>query len=140
MRTIITFLTIIFIAQTSYASDISISNSWVAASLGKSPMGVAYLTISNQSKDKLILEKVTGNVSEAIEIHTHMKSDDGMMQMRKVENVAIMAGEKAVFEPGGLHLMLIGLKHPLKAGESVDLTLHFANGETIATTFEVKQR
>ena len=140
MLKFIPFVAAIFMAHSAFASDITISDSWAAASLGKSPMSAAYMTISNKGTSKRILKQVTGDVSNVIEMHTHTTSHDGMMQMRKIEDVIIQPGKNTSFEPGALHLMLIGLKQALKAGESINMTLHFANGERFDTTFEIRQR
>jgi len=51
-----------------------------------------------------------------------------MMRMRRLERIEIPAGETLSLEPGGLHLMLIGLKEDLQPGGQVDLTLTFDDG------------
>ena len=61
-----------------------------------------------------------------------------MMKMRRVEQVAIPAGAEVAFEPGGLHLMLIGLKAPLVAGKSLPLVLQFRDAGAIKVDFEVR--
>lgn len=62
----------------------------------------------------------------------------GMMMMREVDGVALPAGERVVFEPGGYHLMLIGLAAPLEVGTTFDIELEFATAAPMTVTFEVR--
>jgi periplasmic copper chaperone A len=52
------------------------------------------------------------------------------MAMRHVEALEIAPGKTEIFQPGGLHLMLFGLKAPIEAGQDVPLTLQFEDGTT----------
>lgn len=49
------------------------------------------------------------------------------MQMHQMESVPLQAGTETTFKPGGLHIMLIGVKKDLKIGEEIEVTLHFKN-------------
>lgn len=63
--------------------------------------------------------------AERAEVHTHV-NDNGVMRMRKVEGgVAVAPGQTVKFAPGSYHIMLLGLKQPLKAGDRFPLTLSF---------------
>lgn len=53
------------------------------------------------------------------------RMDGDVMQMHKMESIPLPAGAETTFEPGGLHVMLIGLKQDLKVGEQIPVTLHF---------------
>jgi copper(I)-binding protein len=78
-------------------------------------------------------------VAERAEIHEH-RMDHGVMRMRQVTGgVEVVASKKIVFEPGGLHVMLIGLKHPLKEGESFPLTLRFQKAGVEQVTVAVQK-
>jgi copper(I)-binding protein len=65
-------------------------------------------------------------VAEHAELH-QMKMDNGVMEMRPVPDLPIAPGQTLVLEPNGYHVMLEGLKAPLKEGETVPLTLTFAH-------------
>lgn len=112
-------------ARAADAGAIEISGAWSRPSIGKSTRSVAYLTIANTGgMDDRLLE-VTGAISDKVELHATIKDGD-VMRMRPVENgVAVPAGDTVTFGPAGLHVMLIGLKKPLKEGERFPLTLLF---------------
>ena len=59
------------------------------------------------------------------------------MRMERVDSVEIKAGEAVRLEPMGLHIMLIGLKRPLKKGSEVPITLTFRDGSTVTVTARV---
>ncbi|WP_019142073.1 copper chaperone PCu(A)C [Noviherbaspirillum massiliense] len=87
--------------------------------------GAAYLSIENRGKtgDKLI--GAASPAARAVEIHT-MSMEGNLMKMREAGEVAIAPSQKIVMQPGqGYHLMLLGLKQPLKAGDKLPLTLNF---------------
>ncbi|NCC28249.1 MAG: copper chaperone PCu(A)C, partial [Gammaproteobacteria bacterium] len=77
-------------------------------------------------------------VSEVVELHTHVE-EDGMMRMRRIEKIEIPAGETVTLKPGGLHVMLIGLKQPLEPGDTVDLALTFEDGSRIPVQAPVRR-
>jgi copper(I)-binding protein len=66
-------------------------------------------------------------VANVVELHTHIH-DEGVMRMRKIEQIELPAGATTLLEPGGLHVMLIDLKQPLQDGSRIDLTLEYADG------------
>jgi len=63
-------------------------------------------------------------VAEVVELHTHI-TEDGMMKMRPVERIDVPAHGAVELQPGGFHLMLIGLKRGLAPDDSVELRLIF---------------
>lgn len=112
----------------SLASDVRagtlwVEHPWARATAGQAANGAAYLTVVNQGgADRLV--SVSSSVATTVELHTHLH-EDGVMRMRSVSNVDIPAGGRVVLEPGGYHIMLIGLKGPLKEGRRIPLTLVF---------------
>ena len=77
-------------------------------------------------------------MGERVEIHS-MTHEDGQMRMRQVEQVPLPAGGWVVLESGGLHLMLMGLSNSPRTGDSIDLTLHFADGSVRAVSAPVRK-
>lgn len=108
----------------SAETGISVSKPWSRATPGGATVGVAYGVIENKGKDADKLVSAQSPVAETVEIHTHTH-EDGVMKMRKVDGVDVAAGATVTLAPGGLHIMLIGLKAPLKAGETVPLVWNF---------------
>lgn len=96
----------------------------------------AFFTVNNSEAQAWTIVRVTSDVAERTEIHRH-EHHNGMMTMRELDSLTIAAGASQKFAPGGLHLMLIGLKRPL--GENDRVTLRFFNdaGDTVATEFPV---
>lgn len=124
------------VLSVAHAADtVTIKNAWVRAPAPGRPMTAAYLTI--ESSQPLTLFKVTSPVAGTVEMHTmNMKGD--VMEMRQVEGIDVKPGAPANLAPGGLHLMLFDLKKPLKAGDTVALTLSFKDGKRPAVSKGIK--
>lgn len=101
-------------------------------------VGVAYLSLHNQSKQSLVLNYVHSPRTDRIEVHRHLY-EDGLMKMREVKHLAIDPGARLEFAPGGHHLMLFGVDTPFKSGESVEFTFEFENHPPQTVTAEVKR-
>ena len=98
----------------------------------------AYLVIRNPGEQDDALVAVDAAMADTVEIHS-VTMDDGVMRMRPVDSVAIPAGGEAVLEPGGYHIMLIGIRDALAEGDSVPLTLRFRSGATVDVTAPVRR-
>lgn len=96
----------------------------------------AFMTLRNAGPSAALV-RADADVSETVELHTHTH-EDGVMKMRPVSKIELPAGEDTVLKPGGLHVMLIGLKQPMTAGDTFDLTLSFADESTRTVTVEVR--
>lgn len=70
-------------------------------------------------------------------MHESTMSGD-VMEMHQLQSVPLNAGEDVIFEPGGLHIMLIGLKQDLKPGEEFEITLQFKNSEDLKVSVTVQ--
>jgi len=88
---------------------------------------VFYLTIINVGSHGVSLESVNSGVAESAMIHRSAMGN-GMMTMEHLPELYIAPREDARLEPGGIHIMLVGLKRPLRAGDSTRLNLSFSNG------------
>ena len=119
------------------AGSVTVMNPYVRAVAAGHPNSAAFMVLNNTSKQDRALVKARSSVSKVVELHTH-KKEGGMMRMRQVDKMVVKAGSKTVLKPGGLHVMLIGLKQQLKAGNQVDLELEFDNGEIIKLTAPIK--
>lgn len=102
-------------------------------------VGVVYLTVENTGDGDDRLVSASSDVAMAVELH-NVNMVDGVMQMRQVEQgVAIPAGETVVFEPNGLHVMLIGLHEALEVDDTFDVELEFAEAGTVVVQSEVRE-
>lgn len=105
------------------SGGLEIDHVWARATPGKSDIGAAYLTIRSPSADRL----VGASTPVAKEAQLHAMTMMGMvMKMRPLAAVNVPAGQSVTLAPGGMHIMLVGLKSPLKPGQSFPLTLTFA--------------
>lgn len=117
-------------------TDIEARDYWARAAL-KGGNGAAYLLLYNHTEADDELVGVSSDVATATEIHLSQMSADGVMQMIPQESISLPADGKLELKPGSYHIMLIGLKQDLKAGDEITLTLHFKDHEDIALTIPV---
>lgn len=97
----------------------------------------AYLTIVNSTSTADDLLQVECDAAQAVEIH-ETKMENDVMSMHPVEQIEIPSGASLEFKPGGLHIMLIGLKQELVAGENLLLTLVFKTAGRITVNAEIR--
>ncbi len=105
--------------------SLRLESAWVRATPPAARTGAAYLAIANTGAEP---DRLTGARSPAaaqVELHTH-QMEGGIARMRGVDAVDIPAGGRVAFSPGGLHLMLVDLKEPLRENTRISLTLRFA--------------
>jgi len=116
------------------AEELRIEGAWARPNPPVVPNGAAYLTIHNEGANTRQLLNVSGQIASRIEIHESY-TEQGVMKMRHLaEGIRIEPGTAAHLQPGGLHIMLMGLRAPLAEGESFELTLHFDNDIALLTT------
>ena len=121
------------------AGDLTIGHLWSRATPGGAKIGGGYLTITNKGSapDRLV-GATAAAVSDHVEIH-EMSTKDGVMTMRPQPNgVTIEPGKTVAFAPGGYHLMLMGLKAPLKEGDRVKAVLTFEKAGPVEVTINVE--
>ena len=90
----------------------------------------AFMQLKNISGEEVIITGAQTGSSESAEIHAHIHHN-GMMSMKRVNQIVIPANSIFELKPGGHHLMLIGLKQFLKEGDSVRLSLLQSDGSAI---------
>ncbi len=105
-----------------------VDNAWSRASIGTSRPGVAYLTIRNDGDEGRTLIAVRTDQAARSEIHQTSTDERGVSSMSRVGELEVPAGRSVALEPGGRHVMLMGLQSPMKKGESFTLTLLFDDG------------
>ena len=118
-------------------SGIEVRDAWTRPAL-QDGNGAIYFVIQNNSAEADELTGVGSDVAVAVEMHeTNMEGD--VMQMQQVASIALPGNTKVELAPGGLHVMLIGLKQDLKAGEEIEITLQFANHDDLTLTVPVQE-
>jgi copper(I)-binding protein len=104
---------------------IHLEQAWARATPGGAKTGAIYLTVSNTGTTPDTLIAASTPTADKAELH-QMKMDNGVMEMRPVPALPIAPGQSVVLEPAsGYHIMLTGLKAPLKEGDKVPLILTF---------------
>lgn len=114
---------------------LTIGHPWARPSTGKT--GAAYFTIANSGPAEDALIGVESAAAAKSELH-EMTMDGAIMRMRAVPRLAVAAGKSVAVAPGGLHVMLIGLKAPLRDGEAFPMTLVFEKAGRIAVSVQVQ--
>jgi periplasmic copper chaperone A len=113
----------------------SITNVWARATPAGATTAAAYMTVTSPVADRIVA--VATPAAKQAGLH-RMTMENGMMKMRQVAAIDLPAGKPVTLTPGGYHIMLTGLKAPLKQGGTVQLTLTFAKSGTRQVTAEVE--
>ena len=118
-----------------------VSDPWGRPTAPDADKGAFYVEINNSSGADDQLTGASSPVCDKTELHT-TTMNDGIMSMTPAtdELLRIRAGDSLVLEPGGLHVMCLGLTSPLAEGEPVELQLYFAVAEPLEIMVSVEQR
>lgn len=135
-------------------SKVRIGGAWARTTPPGATNGVLYLRIISDRNDALVSVTVPPDVAQRAELHATMGSANsggsmanmpgmsgdgsGMMTMQTLQSVRLRAGRPITFEPGGKHIMLIGLAHPLEVGQKIAATLQFRRAPAQVVTFTVR--
>ncbi len=124
-------------AEETSLSQISVEGVWARATFAGAKNGAAYLILQNHGSTTDRLVGLSSSVSERTEVHHHT-FEKGSMIMRRLTNVQVEAGSPLVFQPGGLHIMLIGLKNTLAEGDEFKLILTFEHAGDLTKNVKVQ--
>lgn len=120
------------------AKDIVIKEPYVRAVPPGQPNSAAFMKLGNSTSTNHAIVGAKSDAAQIVELHTHVH-EGGMMKMRQVDAIEIPAQGETELKPGGLHVMLIGLQRDLVPGESVTITLDFADGSSSQIQAPVKK-
>lgn len=116
--------------------DITINHPWSRATPPKAVNAGAFMLLTSKGGDQLIA--ASSDLAEKAEVH-EMKMVDGVMKMRPLTTgLELAPNQTAKFAPGSFHIMLLGLKQPLKEGSQFPLTLTFAKAGKITVNVQVQ--
>ena len=118
------------------ANVIQVKQAWARASAGAGKMGVVYLTIENRGRAPDSLIGVKTAAAAAASIHETVIEGD-ITRMRPVSSFALDPGNEVILEPGGLHIMLMGLGAPLEQGQSFYITLLFEKSPALGVEIPI---
>jgi hypothetical protein len=120
------------------AGDIEIAEGFVTSAGPRAPTAAAYVTIVNKGSEDDRLTGASGAAARRVELHRHVLEDDVARMLPIPEGVPAPAGATVTLEPGGMHVMLMGLTEPLTPGASVALTLVFEKAGPLTLTLPVR--
>lgn len=129
-------LSIVSIAAV-FGADIEIEGAYARASIPNVPNSAAFFVIKNNSDKDIAITSANSDVAEKNELHTHIK-ENKMMKMMKIEKLVVPAKSSLELKSGGDHVMLMGLKKELKAGDEINLELSFSDGDKKSIKVPVK--
>lgn len=126
-RSLLAALGLTLLSLPVLAEPLAIEQAQVRAVPPGAEASAAFMVLHNPGEAEVRLVDAHSPVATVLELHNHVDVD-GVMQMRRIPEIAIPAGGSATLAPGGLHLMLIGLTQPLVEGEPVAIELVFEDG------------
>lgn len=97
-----------------------------------------YFTINNPGSKDDLLVSASSQIAQSTEFHSSMMDPSGTMKMEHQTSVPIPAKSEVQFEPGGLHVMLVGLVQNLREGDRFSVYLNFREGGEIEVEVTVK--
>ena len=121
----------------SAADEVVINHAYVRATPPGAQASAAFMVLENSGEVDHALVAASSGLGKKVEFHNHIM-EEGMMKMRQVMKIELPAGMRVTLEPGGLHVMFMGLNQRPEMGDTVALTLTFADGSQTTITIPVK--
>ncbi len=115
--------------STAGAAELQLTQGEVRVPMPGRTVTAGYFSLINNSAAAVELVKASSPAFARVELHQHIKQDD-VMRMVEVEAISVDPGATLVFQPGGLHLMLFEPQVALTVGDTVSVTLYFADNTT----------
>lgn len=143
MHRIVGWMLALSLSPLGLAHSLKIENAWVRLLPGSTT--AAYMTLINPAlKESVKIVGVSSPIAARVSLHTtsstaHMGHGE-MTGMKPLDSLTIPPKGRLELKPGGIHLMLEGLKQPLKLGQKVRLVLRFADGDTQALEATVRNQ
>ena len=135
MMKIAAFAAVAMLATAGAHAQVAVDQPWVRTTVAQQTTTAAYLTITSAKGGKLV--SASSPAATSVDVH-EMKMDGDMMKMRAVDAVPLPAGQPVEFKPNGLHVMLTGLKAPVKAGDVVPIKLVVEDAKGKRETVDVE--
>ena len=124
------------IAHASQADHVHAGDAWIRVMPASLPAG-GYVTLRNDGDEAVVLDGASSAAYGSVMLHKS-STDTGMGRMRMVDHLSVPAHGRVALAPGGYHFMLMDAAKPVQPGQTVQVTLHFADGSTLATDFVAK--
>jgi copper(I)-binding protein len=121
----------------SAVAQVKVEGAWARPTVAGQQGGGGFLTLTSPTADRLLGGSTPA--AERFELHSMTMKGD-VMEMRQVPAIELPAGRPVKLEPGGLHVMFIGLKQPLAAGSKLPVTLRFEKAGEVKVEFAIAAR
>jgi len=123
-------------AHAGQADHVRADDAWIRVMPASLPAG-GYVTLRNDGDAPAVLDGASSAAYGSVMLH-QSSTDTGMGRMRMVDRLTVPAHGQVALAPGGYHFMLMDAARPVQPGQKVQVTLHFADGSTLATDFVAK--
>lgn len=119
-------------------AEITVEKPYVRAVPPGQMNSAAFMQLNNSGSEQVSLISASSSIAKNVELHNHI-NEEGVMKMRQVDKVNISANGTASLQPGGYHIMLIGLNQDLTEGQEIDLKLQFSDKSEQVLTIPVQK-
>ncbi len=133
-----TLLASALLTTTTAFAEVSVNDAYARAVPPGQMNSASFMTLNNTEAKAVALVAGNSSAAKVVELHNHI-NEDGVMKMRQVEQIEIPASGTVTLQPGGYHVMLIGLNKDLMEGDNIDLNLEFSDGSQQSLTVPVKK-
>lgn len=135
---LIVWILVLLLTACAPKNGVEVSQTWARPGLNGGTSAI-YLTLQNNSASEDALLSAECEAAMQTELHESKMDASGTMQMMPQEKIILPANGKVELKPGGLHIMLMGLKNDLKPGDEVSVTLTFEKAATQKLSVKVQQ-
>ncbi|KAA3638630.1 MAG: copper chaperone PCu(A)C [Armatimonadetes bacterium] len=118
---------------------VSVGDPWGRPSPSSADNAAFYMTLTGGSQDDVLTSAASARCTMT-ELHETTMTDGTMSMAPVPSGIQVPANEMVKLEPGGLHVMCMGVTTPLSVGESVDIELTFSSGDTTTVSADVRDQ
>ncbi|MGH8844812.1 MAG: copper chaperone PCu(A)C [Advenella sp.] len=134
INAMVALLSTFMVASASYA-QVTVDDPWVRATVSQQTSTGVFMRLTAKSDSKLV--KAATPVADHVELHK-MTMEHDIMKMRQIPELALVAGQPVALEPGGYHIMLIGLNKQINAADIIPMTLTFEDNDGNRTQTQIQ--
>jgi len=135
-KTFLSVFLLLLVSSTSATGKFEVHDAWVREAPPKTNVTAAYLTLYNHSLRVYTLARLSSPDFKRVEMH-RTEQHDNMTKMLPVPQVILNSKDHIVFQPGGMHLMLIDPKKRFRVGDNITLTLFFTDEGSTENSIEI---
>ncbi|MFL9710513.1 copper chaperone PCu(A)C [Methylobacillus sp. Pita1] len=127
-------ISLLLLCSLQAQAGVTVVEPWVRTTAPGQKVAAGYVRIVSDKDVALV--SANSSFADKVEVH-EMQMDDGIMRMRPLKQLELKANTPVELKPGGLHLMLVGIKNAVKAGDAIPLTLVFEDKKAARESVDV---